>query len=74
MASKFNLVGKVNKYYSEVCLEDQVFIKAENKETVKDYATANGCEIVDMIRYEVGEGIEKKQENFAEEVMNQING
>jgi len=68
------LVGKVNKYYSEVCLEDQVFIKAENKETVKDYVKANGCEIVNMIRYEVGEGIEKKQENFAEEVMNQING
>lgn len=68
------LVGKVNKYYSEVCLEDQVFIKAENKETVQEYAKANGCEIVSMIRYEVGEGIEKKQENFAEEVMNQING
>ena len=68
------LVGKVNKYYAEVCLEDQVFIKAENKETVKDYVTANGCEIVSMIRYEVGEGIEKKQENFAEEVMSQING
>ena len=68
------LVGKVNKYYSEVCLENQVFIKAENKETVSDYVKANGCEIVSMIRYEVGEGIEKKQENFAEEVMNQING
>lgn len=68
------LVGKVNKYYSEICLEDQVFIKAENKETVKQYANDNGCEIVSMIRYEVGEGIEKKQENFAEEVMNQING
>lgn len=68
------LVGKVNKYYSEICLEDQIFIKAENKETVKAYAEAHGCEIVDMIRYEVGEGIEKKQENFAEEVMNQING
>lgn len=68
------LVGKVNKYYSEICLEDQVFIKAENKETVKEYVAANGCEIVSMVRYEVGEGIEKKQENFAEEVMNQING
>lgn len=68
------LVGKVNKYYSEICLEDQVFIKAENKETVKDYVKANGGEIVSMIRYEVGEGIEKRQENFAEEVMNQING
>ena len=68
------LVGKVNKYYSEICLEDQIFIKAENKETVKAYAEAHGCEIVNMIRYEVGEGIEKKQENFAEEVMNKING
>lgn len=66
------LVGKVNKYYSEICLEDQIFIKAENKETVKAYAEAHGCEIVNMVRYEVGEGIEKKQENFAEEVMNQI--
>lgn len=68
------LVGKVNKYYSEICLEDQIFIKAENKETVKAYAEAHGCQIVNMVRYEVGEGIEKKQENFAEEVMNQING
>ena len=67
-------VGKVNKYYSEICLEDQIFIKAENKETVKAYAEAHGCEIVNMVRYEVGEGLEKKQENFAEEVMNQING
>ena len=68
------LVGKVSKYYSEICLENQIFIKAENKETVKAYAEAHGCEIVNMVRYEVGEGIEKKQENFAEEVMNQING
>ena len=68
------LGGKVNKYYEEVCLENQIFIKAENKETVKKYAEANGASIVSAIRYEVGEGIEKKQENFAEEVMNQING
>ena len=68
------LGGKVNKYYEEVCLENQIFIKAENKETVKQYAEANGASIVTAIRYEVGEGIEKKQENFAEEVMNQING
>ena len=71
---EFILKGKVEKYYSEVCLENQVFIKAENKETVKDYVEANGGSIVTAIRYEVGEGIEKKQENFAEEVMSQING
>ena len=68
------LVGKVNKYYSEICLEDQIFIKAENKESVGKYVKANGGSILKMIRYEVGEGIEKKQENFAEEVMNQIKG
>ena len=68
------LGGKVNKYYEEVCLENQIFIKAENKETVKKYVEANGCSIVTAVRYEVGEGIEKRQENFAEEVMNQING
>ena len=68
------LGGKVNKYYEDVCLENQIYIKAENKETVKKYAEANGCSIVTAVRYEVGEGIEKRQENFAEEVMNQVNG
>ena len=66
------LVGKVNKYYSEICLEDQIFIKAENKETVKAYAEAHGCEIVNMVRYEVGEGIEKKVDDFAAEVAAQV--
>lgn len=68
------LVGKVRKYYEEVCLENQIFVKAENKETVFDYLEHNNSKLVSMIRYEVGEGIEKKQENFAEEVMSQING
>lgn len=66
--------GKMNKFYSEIVLEEQIFIKAENKETVKDFVKANGGEIVSMTRYAVGEGIEKKEENFAEEVMSQING
>ena len=68
------LVGKVNKYYSEICLEDQIFIKAENKETVGQFVQNNGGTIVNMIRFEVGEGMEKKEENFAEEVAKQING
>ena len=71
---EFILKGKVDKYYEENCLENQIFIKAENKETVKQYVEANNSSIVEAIRYEVGEGIEKRQENFAEEVMNQING
>ncbi len=68
------LVGKVKKYYEEVCLEDQIFVKAENKETVSKFVANNGGKIVDMIRYEVGEGMEKREENFAEEVAKQIEG
>lgn len=68
------LKGKLNKFYSEICLEEQIFIKAENKETVKQFVANNGGEIVDMIRFKVGDGIQKREENFAEEVMNQIKG
>ena len=68
------LVGKVNKFYEEVCLENQIFIKAENKETVGKFVEANNMKLVKMIRYEVGEGIEKRNDNFAEEVAAQING
>ena len=66
------LVGKVNAYYEEVCLENQIFVKAENKESVAKFVANNGGKIVTMIRYEVGEGIAKKEENFAEEVAKQI--
>ena len=68
------LVGKVKKYYEEVCLENQIFVKAENKETVADYVKANGGTITTMIRFEVGEGMEKREENFAEEVAKQMQG
>ncbi len=68
------LVGKVRKYYEEVCLLNQIFVKAENKETVEKYLENNGAKLISMTRFEVGEGIEKKQEDFAREVMNQING
>ena len=68
------LVGKVRKYYEEVCLENQIFIKAENKETVADYVKANGGTISTMIRFEVGEGMQKREENFADEVAKQMQG
>ena len=67
------LVGKVRKYYEEVCLEDQIYVKSENKETVSKFVQNNGGKIINMIRYEVGEGMEKKEENFAEEVAAQLN-
>ena len=68
------LVGKVRKYYEEVCLENQIYVKAENKETVGKFLSNNNSKLINMVRFEVGEGMEKRSENFAEEVMNQING
>ena len=68
------LAGKVRKYYEEVCLENQIFVKAENKETVSKFLSNNNSKLINMVRFEVGEGMEKRNENFAREVMNQING
>ncbi len=65
--------GRIKKFYKEVCLEEQAFIK-DNDISVKEYAKNNGCTILKMIRYEVGEGMEKRNENFAEEVRNQVEG
>ena len=65
--------GRLNKYFEEVCLVDQGFIK-ENKTKVSKYVENNNSEILKFVRYEVGEGLEKREENFAEEVMKQING
>jgi len=71
--------GKIKKEIKEVCLTEQKFVK-DNEMTVKQYvdsvakAVGKSIEIVSMVRYEVGEGIEKKEENFAEEVAKQING
>ena len=67
------VTGRINKYYEEVCLLDQNFIK-ENKMKVSNYVKNNNMDIVEFVRYEVGEGMEKKNENFADEVMKQING
>lgn len=64
--------GRIDKFYKEIVLEEQAFIK-ENKLTVSKYVSDNGGEIKSMVRFAVGEGIEKKQENFADEVMSQIN-
>ena len=65
--------GRLNKYFEEVCLVDQGFIK-ENNTKVSKYVENNNSEILKFVRYEVGEGMEKRDENFADEVMKQING
>ncbi|MBR4671852.1 MAG: elongation factor Ts [Bacilli bacterium] len=65
--------GRINKYYKEVCLLEQEFIKDGDK-SVEQYVKDNNGTIKKMVRYEVGEGIEKRNDDFAEEVMKQING
>ena len=65
--------GRIKKYYKEICLAEQPFIK-DGDISVSKYVANNGGEIKSMIRYEVGEGMEKRNDNFAEEVMNQVNG
>ncbi|MBN6185799.1 elongation factor Ts [Aneurinibacillus sp. BA2021] len=62
--------GRLNKYYEEVCLVEQAFVKDSDKK-VKDLLKANNTDVVRFVRYEVGEGIEKKVDNFVEEVMAQ---
>lgn len=66
------LIGKMNKFYEENCLVDQIFVKAENKETVAQYA--GDIKVLSFVRYKVGDGIEKKEEDFAAEVAAQIKG
>jgi len=65
------VTGRLNKYFKEICLVDQDFIK-DGDIDVKTYLSNNKSKLINMVRFEVGEGIEKKQENFAEEVMNQL--
>lgn len=73
--------GRINKEMKEICLLDQVYVKAEDgKQTVAQYvaevakATGSNLAIKGFVRYETGEGIEKKEENFAEEVAKQMAG
>lgn len=71
--------GRINKELKEICLLDQVYVKAEDgKQSVGNYvaqvAKENGAKITikGFVRYETGDGIEKKEENFAEEVAKQM--
>ena len=63
--------GRIGKYYSEICLLDQEFVKDPNVK-VGDLIKSKGAEMVAFARFEKGEGIEKREENFAEEVMKQL--
>ncbi|WP_297281092.1 translation elongation factor Ts [uncultured Anaerococcus sp.] len=79
MIAEKKVEGRLKKYFSEVCLLDQAYIKNPDL-TVEQYLrdTANNVgeniKIRRFSRFEVGEGIEKKEENFVDEVASQING
>ena len=73
------VAGKIDKYYSEICLLEQDFVKDPDKTvqqvlTEKISSIGENITIRRFVRFERGEGIQKKEENFAEEVMKQING
>ena len=71
--------GKVGKYYSENCLLEQAFVK-DDKQTVQGYVDAEAKKlggtitVTDVIRFERGDGVEKKEENFADEIANMVKG
>lgn len=66
------VIGRINKYYKEVCLLDQEFIK-DGDLTITKLLKSKGAEVARFARFQLGEGIEKKQENFVEEIQKQIN-
>lgn len=64
--------GRLNKYKAEICLVDQPYVKDPDM-TVEKYVSGQNATVNTFVRYEVGEGIEKKEENFADEVKSQAN-
>lgn len=65
------VLGRIGKFYEEICLMDQGFVKNPDMK-ISQLLKEKDAEIVQFARFEKGEGIEKKEENFAEEVMNQL--
>ncbi|MBR4830184.1 MAG: elongation factor Ts [Bacilli bacterium] len=65
------VMGGISKFFKENCIVEQEYVKDPSK-TVGVYLSSNNSSLVNMVRYEVGEGIEKREENFAEEVMAQM--
>ncbi len=63
--------GRLGKYFEDVCVNDQAFVKNPDQK-VRQFVESKGGKIRDFVRYEVGEGIEKREDNFAEEVMSQV--
>lgn len=65
--------GRLGKFFEQVCLLEQAFVK-DSDQKVRDFVKSVGGNVASFVRYEVGEGIEKREDNFAEEVMSQVKG
>ena len=63
--------GRLGKFFEDICVVDQAFVKNPDQK-VGEFIKSTGGQLASFVRFEVGEGIEKKQDNFAEEVMSQI--
>src|SRR5690625_2319889 len=67
-----NLVeGRLSKFIEDICLLDKSYVK-DTDSTVKKYVASKDTTVKSFMRYEVGEGMEKRDENFADEVMREI--
>ncbi len=66
------IVGRINKFLEEITVVKQKFVK-DDSFTVEKFVASKGGKLAKFVRYEVGEGIEKREDNFAEEVMSQVN-
>ena len=65
--------GRIGKYFEDICVLDQAFVKNSDQK-VGDFVKSTGGTLKEFIRYAVGEGIEKPEDNFADEVMSQVKG
>ena len=63
--------GRIRKYLEEICIVDQPFVK-DSDQTVQQYLDTKDAKLVNFVRFELGEGMEKREENFADEVLGQV--
>ena len=64
--------GRLRKYLEEICAVDQAFVKNPDQ-TISEFLSSKGGKLTSFVRFEVGEGLEKRNDDFADEVMNQVN-
>ena len=64
--------GRMSKYYKEVCLDEQQLVKDQNLTIKQMLAAKGGLKVLQFVRYEMGEGLQKREDNFADEVMSQM--